>query len=146
MKNSKNSGYTKENLKDEVMTKPSTQTEDEVTVINISGDTDYYKEDEDCVYFDLSKKGNYRVTNLTDNDIPTGLFQLDFGYSKAFPTVGKALVSVNGFNQTFSNFDAYIFGYPGAGSYVSHEPFTVNVDIYIQVTDDTVLVFGHLEG
>jgi hypothetical protein len=126
------------------LTSSATQTEDEV--IGILGDTDYYKEDEDCVYFDLSKKGNYRVTNLTENDLPTGLFQLDFGYSKTFPTVGKALVSVNGFNQTFSNFDAYIFGCPNYGSYVSNGAFSKDVDIYIQVTDDTVLVFGHLEG
>ena len=145
MKNSKNSGYAKENLKDEVITKPSVQTEDEFTVINISGDTDYYKEDEDYVYFDLSKKGNYRVSNLTSNDLPTRLFQLDFGFSKTFPTVGKALLSVDGFKQTFSAYDSYIFGYPGSGSYVSHESFSKDTYVYIQVTDDTVLVFGHLE-
>lgn len=59
MKNSKNSGYTKENLKDEVTTKTPTQTEDEVTVIDISEAEIIY----DFHTLDLSKPGKYYITD-----------------------------------------------------------------------------------
>lgn len=89
MKNSKNSGYTKENLKDEVMAKSSVQTEDEVIVIDLS--TEAALVDGEYQY-DLLKNGCYIIdyVNITE------IVKLNFGtfkYKKGIEevTLGKFL-------------------------------------------------------
>lgn len=132
MKNSKNSGYTKENLKDEVMAKSSVQTEDEVIVIDIS-EAEII---DDFPSLDLRKPGKYYITDK--NNI--GEAYAYFGYTSD----GK-----------YPKYVAYSAGLTGAsvftmdvndtkGQMVGFEP-KYNRETYIEVFDRTVRIYQLFE-
>ena len=137
MKNSKNSGYTKENLKDEVTTKPST--ENEVTVIDVSeGKIDIFGYGETIYYLDLRTPGEYYITDIHNK----GHVTLYFGYTPDGKYPKYVLYSAN-FEGASSRVDTENDIY---GQYVDIKPSPYyGKPTYVKVFDRYAIVYQLFE-